>query len=87
MPNRGDIPDPSKRFDQIDHFRGNEMRDGRGHVGGGQTLNNRSAIFLQRIATQQLRLERTLVTRISMVTKVTFNRGSELVHFRRQILL
>jgi hypothetical protein len=35
-PNRGDRPEPSKRFDRIDHFRGNEMRDGRGHVGGGR---------------------------------------------------
>ncbi|MDB6104659.1 MAG: hypothetical protein JWO52_4658 [Gammaproteobacteria bacterium] len=34
LPNRGDHPDPARRFDQIDHFRGNEMRDGRGHVGG-----------------------------------------------------
>jgi hypothetical protein len=33
-PNHGDNPDPSKRFDQIDHFRGNEMRDGLGHVSG-----------------------------------------------------
>lgn len=28
LPNRGDHP--------FDHFRGNEMRDGRGHVGGGR---------------------------------------------------
>jgi hypothetical protein len=33
-PNRGDRPDPGKRFDKIDHFKGNEVRDGRGHVGG-----------------------------------------------------
>ena len=36
LPNRGDHPDPARRFDHIDHFRGNEMRDGRGHVGGGR---------------------------------------------------
>jgi hypothetical protein len=36
IPNRGDNPDRSRRLDQIDHFRGNEMRDGRGHVGGGR---------------------------------------------------
>ena len=33
LPNRGDHPDPSRHFD---HFRGNEMRDGRGHAGGGR---------------------------------------------------
>ena len=36
VPNRGDHPEPSHRLDQIDHFRGNEMRDGRGHAGGGR---------------------------------------------------
>jgi hypothetical protein len=36
VPNHGDDREPSKRLDQIDHFRGNEMRDGRGHVGGGR---------------------------------------------------
>jgi hypothetical protein len=36
IPNRGDNADPSRRFDQIEHFRGNEMRDGHGHVGGGR---------------------------------------------------
>jgi len=36
MPNRGDRPEPSKRFDKISHFKGNEVRDGRGHVGGGK---------------------------------------------------
>ena len=36
LPNRGDHPDPARRFDHIDHFRGNEMRDGRGHAGGGR---------------------------------------------------
>jgi hypothetical protein len=30
LPNRGDRLEPSKRLDQIDHFGGNEMRDGRG---------------------------------------------------------
>ena len=32
-PNRGDKPEPEKRLDKIDHFKGNEVRDGRGHVG------------------------------------------------------
>ena len=36
VPNRGDSPEESKRLDQIDHFRGDEMHDGRGHVGGGR---------------------------------------------------
>jgi hypothetical protein len=34
-PNHGDSPEPSKSVDHIDHFRGNEMRDGVGHVSGG----------------------------------------------------
>jgi hypothetical protein len=34
LPGRGDHPDPGRRLDHIDHFRGNEMRDGRGHAGG-----------------------------------------------------
>ena len=36
LPNRGDHADPARGFDHIDHFRGNEMRDGRGHAGGGR---------------------------------------------------
>jgi hypothetical protein len=36
VPNRGDSAEPSKRLDQMGHFRGNEMRDGRGHAGGGR---------------------------------------------------
>ena len=32
LPNHGDRPAPSTRLDHIDHFRANEMRDGRGHV-------------------------------------------------------
>ena len=34
LPGRGDRPDPARHFEHIDHFRGNEMRDGLGHVGG-----------------------------------------------------
>jgi hypothetical protein len=34
LPNRGDPA--ARRLDQNDHFRGNEMRDGHGHVGGGR---------------------------------------------------
>ena len=33
LPNRGDHPDPVRHLDHIDHFSGNEMRDGRGHMG------------------------------------------------------
>jgi hypothetical protein len=36
LPNLGEHADPARRFDHIDHFRGNEMRDGRGHAGGGR---------------------------------------------------
>jgi hypothetical protein len=31
-PNRGDKPEPGKRLDKIANFKGNEVRDGRGHV-------------------------------------------------------
>jgi hypothetical protein len=34
LPIRGDHPDAAMRLDHIDHFAGNEMRDGGGHVGG-----------------------------------------------------
>ncbi len=34
MPERGAKPEPSKRVDKVAHFKGNETRDGRGHVGG-----------------------------------------------------
>ena len=34
-PNSGDRPEPSKRLDKVSHFKGNEVRDGRGHAGGG----------------------------------------------------
>jgi hypothetical protein len=33
MPNRGERAEPSKRVDSA-HFKGNEVRDGRGHVAG-----------------------------------------------------
>ena len=36
LPNRGEHADPSRRLDQIAHFGGNEMRDGRGGVGEGR---------------------------------------------------
>ena len=35
LPNRGERPLPANRFDRMPNFRGNEMRDGRGHPGGG----------------------------------------------------
>jgi hypothetical protein len=33
MPHRGDRPEAGRRLDKIEHFKGNEVRDGRGHVG------------------------------------------------------
>ena len=33
-PQRGEKPDPAKRLDKVAHFKGNEVRDGRGHAGG-----------------------------------------------------
>ena len=35
MPNRGERPTATQRPGRIANFRGNEMRDGRGHVSGG----------------------------------------------------
>jgi hypothetical protein len=35
-PNVGDKPEPTKRVDKVAHFKGNEMRDGRGHVSSGK---------------------------------------------------
>lgn len=32
MPAVGERPDPKNRLDKVAHFKGNEMRDGRGHV-------------------------------------------------------
>jgi hypothetical protein len=34
MPKVGDRPEPSKQPDKAANFKGNEVRDGRGHVGG-----------------------------------------------------
>jgi hypothetical protein len=36
LPHNGDHADPANHLDHVDRFRGNEMRDGRGHVGGGR---------------------------------------------------
>ena len=36
IPNRGDNREASKPLEQIDNFRGDEMHDARGHVGGGR---------------------------------------------------
>ena len=33
-PRAGDRPEPSKRLDKVSNFKGNEVRDGRGHAGG-----------------------------------------------------
>jgi hypothetical protein len=33
MPQRNERPDPANRLDKVAHFKGNEVRDGRGHVG------------------------------------------------------
>src|SRR5271156_4037510 len=35
-PKVGDKPEPSKRVDKVAGFKGNEMRDGRGHTVGGK---------------------------------------------------
>ena len=35
-PNVGDKPEPSKPVDKVAHFKGNEVRDGRGHTAGGK---------------------------------------------------
>lgn len=35
LPNRGERPAAANRVDRIPHFKGSEMRDGRGHTGGG----------------------------------------------------
>ena len=35
-PKIGDKPEPSKRPDKVANFKGNEVRDGRGHVGEGK---------------------------------------------------
>jgi len=32
----GDKQEPNKRVDNVSHFKGNEMRDGRGHVSPGK---------------------------------------------------
>ena len=32
-PARGEKPDPNRHLDKVEHFKGNEVRDGRGHVG------------------------------------------------------
>ena len=32
VPQRGEKAEPSKRLDKVQHFKGNEVRDGRGHV-------------------------------------------------------
>jgi hypothetical protein len=32
-PNRGDKPEAGKRVDKVANFKGNEVRDGRGHAG------------------------------------------------------
>jgi hypothetical protein len=32
-PNRGDKPEPGRDLTHVSHFKGNEVRDGRGHVG------------------------------------------------------
>ena len=34
-PARGEKAEPRNRVDKVSHFKGNEVRDGRGHVGGG----------------------------------------------------
>jgi hypothetical protein len=33
LPERGERAEPSNRVDKMPHFKGNEVRDGRGHAG------------------------------------------------------
>jgi hypothetical protein len=35
-PQRGEKAAPGNRLDKVSHFKGNEVRDGRGHVSGGK---------------------------------------------------
>ncbi len=35
-PGRGERPEPNKRVDHVTHFKGNEVRDGRGHAVDGK---------------------------------------------------
>ena len=35
-PQRGEKPAPANRVDKVSHFKGNEVRDGHGHVAGGK---------------------------------------------------
>lgn len=35
-PARGERAEPSRRLDKVSHFKGNEFRDGRGHVANGK---------------------------------------------------
>src|ERR1700684_2284076 len=35
-PQRGEKAETSQRIDKVAHFKGNEVRDGRGHTGGGK---------------------------------------------------
>lgn len=34
MPNKGEKPAPNNHLDKVSHFKGNEVRDGKGHAGG-----------------------------------------------------
>jgi hypothetical protein len=40
-PRSGDRPEAGRRLDKVAKFNGNEVRDGRGHVGGGKNNGNR----------------------------------------------
>jgi hypothetical protein len=39
-PRPGDRPEAGRRLDKVSKFNGNEVRDGRGHVGGGRNNGN-----------------------------------------------
>jgi len=40
-PQRGEKAEPSKRVDRVSNFKGNEVRDGRGHLGGAEDKGKR----------------------------------------------
>jgi hypothetical protein len=68
MPKVGDRPEPGKRLDKVEHFKGNEMRDGRGHVAkrsGRQHCTSSSSLGLG-VLLFSVRAETDVVPRLSI---------------------
>jgi len=42
-PQRGEKAAPANRLDKVSHFKGNEVRDGRGHVSGVKVANTKNS--------------------------------------------